>query len=786
MPKRIEKLSLVGFRGATAAVDIPFDSTKQIALIFGENGSGKSTLVDALDFVCNKRFGSIEEKHDVTPKEQVVSLNKPPKDLRVSLKISGEDQPWIASLDQQGNPEIKQGRGSPPRVRILRRKQILKIIDEPPARRYEALQDFISFPGIDSAELALRKCIQGTEDDFDQAARAKGQAEATLTGLWSEEKKPGADSLSWAKGRASENATTLTTNVAALKGIVEALRAAQQAVDTWALSLKDRNEAEGKFRKAEQAVKTLETTAKESDLIDLLKDAQKYLSHAARPEECPLCERPGIAVAALLNRIAARLAEMNRTEFLKTALDTAKKAYETAITTNKNHRDALIRTAWVLAGVLHTSKAREVAALGLDWSKFPNMRFETPPADSDDVLREAQRLQLSAKVCLEPLKKRHESDTRALNLLGTIQREFAAHQENAQKATDAEAQLKLGQAILSVIEKRRKDFTDKVLTDISSDVSDLCEAIHPGEGVKVRFFLDPRFRNSLKSLGEFSGVKDVPPQAYYSESHLDTIGVCIFLALAKRFGGPDDIVVLDDVVTSVDAPHMERFLDLLISQAPQFGQLIVATHYRPWLERFRFGGASSAHVALVRLGPWSFMRGIRHGRIKLAVDELKDAVSADPFDRQAVASKAGIFLESLLDQLALLYGCRVPRRPEPVYTLGELMDGFGKGLRGALRCVAHSEGLPPKEVPLKALLDELAEVNWIRNQVGAHWNTSGFDVPDSDVAKYAAKIAQLADALICGGCGSLPIKKKSGTHWQCRCGETRGLHLFPLERPTDN
>lgn len=781
MPKRIEKLSLAGFRGATSSVEIPFDPTKQISLIFGENGSGKSSVVDAFDFVCNQRFGSIEEKHDVTPKEQVISLKRLPKDLKVSLKISGELQPWVAALDQQGNPVIKQGQGSPPRARILRRKQILKVIDEPPARRYEALKDFISFPGIDSAELALRKCIQEIEDDYNHSASAKGQAEATLTGLWIEEKKPGTDALAWAKGRASEDAASLRTNAADIKNIVETLGTAQKDVDAYALSVKVRNDEEGKFQKAEQAVKALETAAKEADLIDLLKSAQKYLPQAAGPEECPLCERPGIEVAALLKRIAARLAEMNRTALLKTVLETAKKAYEASITTNTNIRATLIRSAWSLARVLHASKVPEVAALNLDWSKFPDIRLETLPAETDEVFYEAQKLQLSAKACLDPLKKRHESVNRALNLLGTLQREFAVHQENAQKATEAEAQLKRAQAILAVIEKRRKDFTDKVLTDISDDVGTLCETIHPGEGIKVRFFLDPRFRNSLKSLGEFSGVKDVPPQAYYSESHLDTIGVCIFLALAKRFGGTDEIIVLDDVLTSVDAPHLDRFMNLLVSQAEHFRQVIVASHYRPWLERFRHAQGPSANIHTIELYPWGFERGITHGKIKLAVGELRDILKATPLDRQAVASKAGVFLEGMLEHLASLYHPNMPVKLKRPYSLDEWLSAFSKEIRTSLKIVRHSEGVARSEVALKTLIDDVAGSCWKRNQAGAHWNAEGFNIPDGEIADFAQKVLTLADALICAQCGALPVDGKSGTHWDCHCKGSSGLQLFPLK-----
>ena len=48
MKAKVSKLSLFGFRGATQPVEINFDTTKPVTLVFGENGTGKSTIADAL------------------------------------------------------------------------------------------------------------------------------------------------------------------------------------------------------------------------------------------------------------------------------------------------------------------------------------------------------------------------------------------------------------------------------------------------------------------------------------------------------------------------------------------------------------------------------------------------------------------------------------------------------------------------------------------------------------------------------------------------------------------
>ena len=242
MAKRIEKLSLTGFRGASSGVDLPFDAAKPITMIFGENGTGKSSIIDALDFVCNKEFGSVTEKSGIKPKDHVFAINKTAKDLKVSLHYDGSI--WTGVLDK-GVPSVA-GPAAPPRARILRRGQIQKIITAPPADRYKELQSFIVPPKVEAAERALRDCFQSFKGALDSAALAKTQAEEILNGSWEDAGKLGKDALSWAQERAKENEADLTAVATETKGLHAAMDKAQTSVDSWATALKTHADAASK------------------------------------------------------------------------------------------------------------------------------------------------------------------------------------------------------------------------------------------------------------------------------------------------------------------------------------------------------------------------------------------------------------------------------------------------------------------------------------------------------------------------------------------------------------
>jgi hypothetical protein len=234
-------------------------------------------------------------------------------------------------------------------------------------------------------------------------------------------------------------------------------------------------------------------------------------------------------------------------------------------------------------------------------------------------------------------------------------------------------------------------------------------------------------------------------------------------------------------MTSVDSPHLERFVRLLHAEAPHFSQAIVTTHYRPWRDRYRWARGPAGNTQVIELGSWTLSGGIQAGEFLTAVAELKTVLTATKFDRQAVASKAGIVLESLLDFLTLKYHCAIPRNARGEYTLGDLVVGVDSKLAKELRSrKAPAAGAPKADIPLKPFLDAATSAQWIRNSVGCHFNTLGSEVADADVKAFGQSVLDLAAHLVCGGCETLPTRRPSGSHWQCKCGE---FELLPLIYP---
>jgi hypothetical protein len=172
--------------------------------------------------------------------------------------------------------------------------------------------------------------------------------------------------------------------------------------------------------------------------------------------------------------------------------------------------------------------------------------------------------------------------------------------------------------------------------------------------------------------------------------------------------------------------------------------------------------------------------------MKLSLDELRQVLNAAPFDRQIVASKSGIFLESMLEFLARMYECRLPLKARSGYTLGELTSCFSsKKLLPALTIERptiqkDSAGID-KEVwvstPLAPLIASIKQWAEVRNLVGCHFNELGALSIDKDVEELANATLALGDTMVCPEGGDFPSRDDSGKYHETRSKKVR-LHPF--------
>lgn len=767
----LKSLKLTAFRGSASTFTLDFEKNKKLTLIYGENGTGKTTICDAFEFLAFERIGSLENRGMGKGLERFwPTAGK----LATALAVDLETHASSCSgriVDKKVSVSPISAR---PRIELLRQRQILELIQAQPAARYDAIKRFIDIEAFERSEEALRQLGKTLAAEKQQAQAAEQENLGALQGFYDASGSPkGLNAVSWAEQKLAEPVTDLDADITA----IGKLRAAFDALKTYPENVANRV---GMVSRAKTALATADAdlsaaiaaaTEGAGATLPLLEAGRNYLHAHPQSKECPLCASEeniaGLAAeidaklntlsalrAANANKIAQQAVLNNAETTLAQTLADCQKAVTTFAGLQASYQ-------WKTSVQLPLSSTPEDAASLSAWLT-DNEATATSWAGIEAGWRDESKFIAQLKAAAERYEINAASVKELVNLIPKI--------ENA-----------LGQCV-----EERQNFTDGIISAIAQEVGKLYEVVHPGEGLDtIGLELDPKKRASVDLKAAFSG-HDAPPQAYFSQSHLDTLGLCVFLALAVRDRADETVLILDDVLGSVDEPHVDRVIGMIYEVSKRFRHTIVTTHYRPWREKYRWGWLKPGQACqFVELTGWAINDGIRVVSSLPEVDRLKVLLDESPVDLQAVCSKAGVILEAALDYLTLKYECAVPRRHGAAYTLGDLLPAIGSKLRDALK-VEIRDGIndatapPISIVPLKPILEELSRIAQARNAFGAHFKAISFELLDIDAIGFAKQVLLLVDALTHPEDG-WPSNDKSGSYWRNN-GDSRRLH--PLKKPS--
>jgi energy-coupling factor transporter ATP-binding protein EcfA2 len=781
---RIDRLVIENYRGASNRLQLDFEKSKQIALIFGENGTGKTTIADALDAIGNCSKGSLEDKSSTRARDHLPTIGKKPTDVRIELTSGGNT--WNTSLTGDSlstNPSTR------PKIRVMRRVHLQRLIEAPPAQRYEALRHFIDVDKVERSENALRDATSDVKSDLNAEVKRRTEAEAQLQKVWEAEGKPGNNSLAWAEEVSSQETAKLDEEAKRIRIAQQAIIKAESVLSEFQGSSAAALERDTEAQKVEQEITSLPgiETQQAMSLTGILKQVDQYLQVGTHPNECPVCKQ-GISLDKLRTDVKDRLAMLKQYADLRTKRETATHQVQIARQAVEPKRKTLLSAAQELLIIVEKGEIDVLKTLNIKLTDYPEFT-KKESFNAVEATAEAEKLVNIFSGIKPALINEETSITKKAGLINSIRIQYEQVKESKTKTEELSKLAAVLQKSYDLARLVRINFTQGILDEVAAECNRLYALVHPNEPIAIsKLALDQGKRASLNQAATFEGHNDVPPQAYFSESHLDTLGFCFWLAIAKRESTKGDvIIVLDDVFTSVDTQHLNRVSQLITDESKYFAHVIVNTHLRLLRDIYRYQHGAGKYTEMIELQRWSLAKGISNYKTRLAIDELIVSISLTPFDRQITASKAGVLLEAILDHLALQYRCRVARTHDGNYTLGELLDGTENLFKKLEihRPDYDSSGLaynPPKYAAstVTTITNQLRSLSFLRNQVGAHFNVNGSAISDADVQLFADLTVNLAVALSCPTCGQIPGKKMT-THYQCSCMMPKEIRMLPIQ-----
>lgn len=763
---RISRVVLEKFRGATTSTAVDFDTKKPIVLIFGENGCGKSTIVNALDFVCNQSLGSLESLSGADH-NHLASIGTKDQDIKVKIE-SGADS-WEAT--KKGKSITVAPTERLPVVDILRRSKLLRFIEATPQKKFEEIRSFLDFDKIQSSEDTLKDALRKSGQEVAGSIRLRDQAVKSLNDLWDSEGSEKSSAIEWANFKLNQDVSvsrTKVNSIAAAIGTIDTLISSKQKHADCEKNLSEAKAAANLIQEEIQAAAS--NDGSNVTLVDFLQKVKSVIADPYDKNECPAC-LSSYELIQLRKEVESRIGNLSSSDALNTR-------WKRAIQSQKTAADLLDASIANLSSDYIACAAAIGATIDLDSSfktRFKDIQSSILVLDSsksDQIISFTDSLAKTRQE-LENIKEVFLKDVTLFDLIKQ-QSDLVKHNseavENEQKIA---ANL---EAMLTTVRSTRQKHTKLILECVHDEVETLWERIHPGESFKpTKFELKEDMRGSLNQFAAFDGV-EVPPQAYFSESHLDTLGFCYWLAISKYSNKGKASIVLDDVFTSVDNEHISRVVDLLNDEADYFEQIIITTHQRRWHDAYKYGVRSKDKAYVIELDQWDKTKGIVTYPSRMEVELLNSIINTAPFDRQAATSKAGVLLEQMFDEVTKHYRCSMQRKHRSEYTLADYVNATKK-LFGQLKITRPKTETEDEEITFSSEYNALAPFVTIRNQVGAHFNLTAAEFTDAEVKRFVEQTVLFVKNLLCQDCEGLPMKEDKHTGaWACECKKTR---MFP-------
>ena len=746
-------------------------------MLFAENGNGKSTIADAFICLCTDKKGSLDDK-SATNKSFLKSLGTGTGETKITLNT--DLGAFTTSLSGNATTFTKNPAAGQPSLNSLRRTQLINLINAPASERYSALKDYLDITNIFNGEESLRKTHREFEKDLATVVSNLDSAKTTLEKSWNDEGSPDGSMLVWAKKHSETDISKVEAEFKIVNDLMlqwQAITNKQGEINRHITSLAESEKNSNALAVALQNLQSNSSTSAPT-LLSLLEQAKSYILGVPTIDKCPVCQN-GILKATVIASLDVQIKSMAVLQKAAKELENAQKQHSNNV--------AILNKAYSEINTLilrYKNSIKGYVASVPDIGTFVN-GLGTDVTENYKVyaasFNELKALYLRVETSATNKKKAIEQHT-------FIKRQYDSiilNKGKSKKLFNLEATAK---KVLEIVENTRKDFFDNELLSVSSEVDRMYQKMHPSEGLGgIKLFLSPGFKHSLEIQANFHTAMGITPQSVYSESHLDTLAICIFIALAKKYSLGKAVLILDDVVMSVDENHLDRFIEMVHDEDSHFAHIIITTHYRPWRDRYRNNRAPGGGVHFLELRDWSTLKGISVYNGKIALDELKQMLNvATAFHRENIATSSGRILENLLDFITLKYGCRLPRKPKNDFVLSELLGGLNAALLAVFKVEQVTKDATGKytivgvPILLKPIIDKLKSLTAIRNQVGAHYNFDGALVRDADIIEFGNTTIEFAELLICAECGALPDRKPSGSYWETRTGSIR---LYPLVQP---
>ncbi|MGH6898797.1 MAG: AAA family ATPase [Geminicoccaceae bacterium] len=778
---RIKAVRLNWFRGAAAEATLETDSKS--AVIYGPNGSGKSSFVDAIEYILEDgRIGHLSHEYSGRKQERGLLNTHIPHDARCECTIKfTDDSNLLVSIRRDGTASfsgadhVRMSQWDYQRT-VLRQDEVAAFISARKGDKYSALLPLLHLQSLEIAAENLRQLAKAVEQRPSVKEKKQHICQALSQRKTHFGDQPETQIWILIRGLSKKylgNGTAVYTDSDLCSATNHELEARisrfseDQQRYYWLLEIKAQDIANKIDR---VRIASLELVDEVEPLIDerleVLQAAASLADKLQGPDEvtCPACGQT-VSVDAFQAHVQAERARLrdiidrfNTRRAALAVLSDAVKATKRILdrselaTWREDERQAGVRDALVAIGALDLDRLRTTCSEDI-------LR-----TIEDDVGNIVDRVTAETSVA-PPDVQVLSSDKQKVDAASVL---LSSRELEAEVVTIDQLVRFIGE-LEKKVRKEIKAQSSAVIEEISADIQSMWAILHPGERIEdVRLYVPSEADKAIDIALRFYGVDQDSPRLSLSEGHRNSLGLCIFLAMAKREAATDRPLFLDDVVVSLDRNHRGMVAEILKREFSR-RQVIILTHDREWYTELKHQLPDS-DWRFKALLPWQDPTvGIRWSSKGTNFDEARAHLESRPDSagndaRKIMDVELALAAEKLQLYLPYLRGDRNDHRTAH--------DFLSRLIRDASRCLERSSnsGYSPYAEPIPIWQDALALLTTWANR-GSH----SFDLVRSEAAKLIDTCERALAYFTCAACGTRIWRADdaSAEAVQCRCGQLR-------------
>ena len=624
MTTKIKKIGISGIRGVKNSIDLILN--EKSLLLYGDNGTGKSSISDSIEWYYTDRVkhlsGSEIDLKDALRNSYLedsdsssIALEYNRNVLDNTKSIVNKKGKLVAEILKKED-DLKQYFLDSEKENLILRYQFLRdFIDQTKGDKLKYLSDIIGFSEVTKTKDILKKAFNSIKSEI-KSQNFEAQINIQKQTLID---KIGAAISQEANLFEKLNEiilpfkTGITINsIADIDFVLEQIKKLANTKQIQELQFLEntnncltslKQEISFIDREYQKYYKEFNVLASDVQSImqtfvaNLLNAGEEVLSKKYHKEDsCPLCLQPK-SIDELRADIQRRLKEVEESSKKKAAFDSSKQSI-LDITTERLKRIELIHTN-ALLNENENSNIKD-ALIRLNQKIIDYQKTTLIKVTSGNKLPNSETLILTEKefeiqhiiskrieIIQTAIKKNNATELYAN--ISASKDAFLKIKLFEKERDKLEYQKKSLELIYNEFVKQQKEGLEGFINAFSGYINEFYQYMNPGEvfqELNIETIGDEDELNGITIKYKFNDRWVSPPEKYFSESHLNCFGLSFFLASVIAFNKVNKFIVLDDVISSFDTNHRQRFANLIFEKFSDY-QILLLTHESEWFSYVR-------------------------------------------------------------------------------------------------------------------------------------------------------------------------------------------------------